>query len=249
MARTILYTSPQPELLRGKVALVTGGARGLGLETCRQLSKAGCQVILSARELSRCDEALQSLGEYAGGVVVCALDVSDARSIRACKHYVVERFGRLDILINNAGVYLDDPRKYEGACTAGRFAETLAVNVTGAFALIEAFVDGMRARNFGRVVNVSSGMGRCIELEGDSVAYRTSKAALNSLTKILAERERAFNIKINAVCPGWVRTAMGGDTAVRSVQVGARGIVTAASLPDDGYSGHLLRDGERMGCS
>lgn len=244
-----IYTSATPQALHGKVALVTGGARGLGLEICRQLAAYGARVVLSARNVTDIVGAEQQVAATMPGVDVFPLDVSDGLSIKRCRAFIIGKYGRLDILVNNAGVFLDDPRRDVYACSAAQFADTLTVNLTGTYAVTDAFIEGMRLNNYGRIVNVSSGMGRCVELEGTAVAYRTSKAAVNTLTKILAARESHYNIKINSVCPGWIRTDMGGEAAPRSAAMGASGILIAASLPDDGYSGQLLRDGERLGCS
>ncbi|CRM79599.1 3-oxoacyl-[acyl-carrier-protein] reductase FabG [Pseudomonas sp. 37 R 15] len=244
-----IYTRATPEALRGKVALVTGGARGLGLEICRQLVAHGALVVLCARKAGDIEHGDYRVAADIAGVDVFPLDVSDALSIEHCRAFVIGKYGRLDILVNNAGVFLDDPRKDVHVCHASQFADTLTVNLVGTYAVTDAFISDMRRHNYGRIVNVSSGMGRCVELDGTAVAYRTSKAAVNTLTKILADRERPYNIKINSVCPGWIRTDMGGDCAPRSAAAGALGVLIAASLPDDGYSGQLLRDGERLGCS
>jgi NAD(P)-dependent dehydrogenase (short-subunit alcohol dehydrogenase family) len=173
-----------------------------------------------------------------------------------CRDQVLASFERVDILINNAGVYLDKPSHVQAALDntvlpheelAELLVATMDVNVIGVMRTIDAFVPSMRGAHYGRIVNVSSGMARYVELAGNAVCYRTSKAALNTLSRVLALREAPFNIKINAVCPGWIQTDMGGPHALRSAEQGTYGVLYAAALSDDGPTGQLLRDGECFG--
>lgn len=228
-----------------RVALVTGANRGIGAEVVRQLSKRGLGVVAAARGYGR------TAAQDGRGVWKLRLDVTSPEEVAAARDFVASRFGRLDILINNAGVYLDDPRKSPAPSVCDYdpelFVTTLDVNVVGAFRLIRAFLPMMKSNNYGRVVNVSSGMGRMVEVEPSAPFYRTSKAALNFLTQVIASEVVGYDIKVNAVCPGWVRTDMGGREAVRSVGAGARGVVWAATLDAGGPNGLLLRDGEAFG--
>jgi NAD(P)-dependent dehydrogenase (short-subunit alcohol dehydrogenase family) len=183
-------------------------------------------------------------------LIVQHLDVTSDSDVEQLRLHIIKSFGRLDILINNAGVYLDDPRlNYRGSVCDYEprlLLATMDVNLVGSFRLIRAFLPLMKANNFGRIVNVSSGMGRRIEIQPSSLFYRTSKAALNFLTSVLAVEVEGYNIKINAVCPGWIQTDMGGARAIRTVQDGARGVIHAALVDRDGPNGVLLRDGQPL---
>ena len=162
---------------------------------------------------------------------------------------MVAPFGRVDILINNAAVYLD--KQASGSplldLDPSILEQTMKANLTGPLRLIQAFLPGMIDRGYGRIVNVSSDMGRIAELHPSGAYYRLSKLALNGLTKMVAAEATGTNVVVNAVSPGWVRTDMGGSAATRSIEEGASGIVWAATLPGDGPSGLLFRDGKELG--
>lgn len=178
------------------------------------------------------------------------LDVTTESSVAELGAYIHSRCGRVDILVNNAGVSLDGHGTEEagGASVFNASLETLSAtlktNLYGPLLLAQELVPLMKQQHYGRIVNVSSGMGQLSDMEGKSPAYRISKTALNALTRILAAETRGFNILVNSVCPGWVRTDMGGPSAERTVEQGASGIVWAATLPDDGPSGGFFRDGQ-----
>lgn len=218
--------------------LITGANRGIGLETARVLAERGHTILLGSRDRGRGEAAAAGIGEEGGDVRVVQLDVADAGSIERC---VTEVAGDgVDVLINNAGIYpsgtvLDgDPGDWE---------RCMAVHVHGPLRLIRGLVPGMVDRGHGRVVNVSSGSGSFGEGLSGPAPYCVSKAALNALTVKLADALPGA-VKVNAVCPGWVRTRMGGANASRSVAEGAEGLVWAATLPDDGPTGGFFRDGE-----
>lgn len=218
--------------------LITGGNRGIGLETARVLAGQGHEILLGSRDRGRGEEAAAELADAGGDVRVIQVDVADAESIDRCIAEVADP--GVDVLINNAGIYpsgsvLDgDPEDYR---------RCMDVHLHGPLRLIQGLVPGMVDRGGGRVVNVSSGSGSFGEgLEGPA-PYCISKAALNALTVKLAE-ELPDTVKVNTLCPGWVRTRMGGSNANRSVEEGARGVVWAATLPDDGPTGGFFRDGE-----
>ena len=228
------------------VALVTGAYRGLGLETCRQLSRAGYRVILTARDEQTGREAVERLNADGGTVSFFPLDVKDPKQISALADHVQAAFGRLDVLVNNAGIFPDAPPD-EAASSALRadpatLLEGFETNTLGPFRLCQALIPLMNGE--GRIVNVSSGMGQLSEMNGCCPAYRVSKTALNALTRLFADELQQTGIKINSVCPGWVRTQMGGEQAPLSVEQGAEGIVWAATLPADGPSGGFFRHGE-----
>ena len=230
---------------QSRIALITGANRGLGLETARQLAQAGHQVILTSRDEADGRAAIELLSSQGLEIQYQRLDVSDASSILAVKSYLENSFGRLDILINNAGIYLD---RGQPALEVDEdiVQKTFGGNFYGPLRTCQAYIPLMRAGEYGRVVNVSSGMGALSDMGGRMLGYKASKTALNALTRILADEVRASNIKVNAVCPGWVRTDMGGSNASRSLEQGASGIVWAATLPDDGPNGGFFRDGKPL---
>ncbi len=227
-----------------RIALVTGANRGIGLEVCRQLAECGLRVVLTARDPQAGQTATAELTRAGHDVTFCPLDVTDPAAAEAARAFVAERFGHLDVLVNNAAVYLDDDVSIFDVPLSD-FAATLAANLYGPLHLCRAFVPDMRRRGYGRVVNVSSESGQLRSMGGYNGAYAISKTALNALTRVVAA-EAGPAVKVNAVCPGWVRTDMGGPHASRSVAQGAAGIVWLATLPDSGPSGGFFRDGQPL---
>jgi NAD(P)-dependent dehydrogenase (short-subunit alcohol dehydrogenase family) len=229
----------------GRIAVVTGGNRGMGLETCRQLTRRGARVVLTSRDPAKGEAAARRLQDENLDVRHYPLDVADDESIGRLAEFVRREFGRLDILVNNAGIVRgrDEPREcamrpFEA--TPAGLREVLATNLIGPFLLCQGLIPLMRGS--GRVVNVSSGMGQLTDMGADLPAYRISKAGLNALTRIFASELAGTGIKVNAVCPGWVHTDMGGAGATRSVEEGVATTIWLATLPDDGPSGGLFRD-------
>ena len=232
------------------VAVVTGANRGLGLETARQLAKRDLRVIITSRNPSKGEAALEKLLAEELDVVFHVLDVASESSVAELGAFIHSRCGRVDILVNNAGVFLDGHGAEDtgGASVLTASLETLTTtlktNLYGPLLLAQELVPLMKQQHYGRIVNVSSGMGQLSEMEGKSPAYRISKTALNALTRILAAETQGYNILVNSVCPGWVRTDMGGSNAERTVEQGVSVIVWAATLPDDGPTGGFFRDGQ-----
>lgn len=228
-----------------RVAIITGANRGLGFETCRQLTQQGYQVVLTSRDTAKGQAAVQQLRQSGGKVIHHPLDVTSQESINQLRDFVVREFGRADVLVNNAALYLDEGRDVLNV-ELEIFHTTIETNVYGPLRLCQAIVPLMLRQNYGRVVNVSSGSGQMAGMSSDTPAYGLSKVALNALTLMLASRCRGKNILVNAVCPGWVRTEMGGPAAPRSVEEGADSIVWLATLPDGGPSGGFFRDRQRI---
>ncbi len=229
----------------GRTALVTGANRGIGLETCRQLARLGYRVILTSRDEGKGLEAVKTLSTGGGEISFHQLDVTDQESILDLCDFVVSRFGAADLLVNNAAI-LPDPFGRILKVDVGRFRAALETNTLGPLMLCQTFIPMMRAQNYGRVVNVSSGAGQIRNMVNDMPAYRLSKIALNGLTLMLAKSVRRYNILVNAACPGWVRSEMGGPTAERSLEHGADGIVWLATLPDGGPNGGFFRDRKQI---
>lgn len=231
-----------------RIAVITGASRGLGLETCRQLARLGITVVLTARDSIKGETAAAMLRAENLDVRFYPLDVTNEESTEELARFIEREYGRLDILVNNAGVVRD---RFDRATWVSQPAletdiETLHVtldtNTFGALRAMRALIPLMHGR--GNVVNVSSGMGQLNEMEDSFIGYRLSKTGLNVLTRVVAAELKDTGIKINSVCPGWVRTDMGGPDAPRSVTEGAAGIVWAATLPEDGPSGGFFRDGQ-----
>src|SRR5262249_25894435 len=180
-----------------------------------------------------------------GNVQPLALDVTDAASVARAKADAIKRFGRVDVLVNNAAVLLDANRELFDI-PGDLFRTTMETNVLGAIATSAAFVPGMIERRFGRVVNVSSRAGQLATMGDYAPAYSISKAALNAFTLQLAAATNGSGVLVNSADPGWVRTEMGGSNATRSVQQGADTIVWLATLPDNGPTGEFFSDRRRI---
>ncbi|MEF8703048.1 MAG: SDR family NAD(P)-dependent oxidoreductase [Candidatus Accumulibacter sp. UW26] len=237
-------------MLAQKLAVVTGAARGIGFAVARDLAATGCLVLMVGRGAEAIENAARELQERGLRVLPHVADVTDASAVAALAARLRREFGRLDILINNAGVLLE-AKDFVAPQAASVFVvdpqvvvATHACNTLAPLRLIQSVVPLMRENGWGRIVNVSSSMGQLAEMGGFWPAYRMSKTALNALTRLTAKELAGSPIKINAVCPGWCRTAMVGDDATRSADQGAQGIVWAALLPDDGPSGGFFRDGK-----
>ncbi|MFF2193928.1 SDR family oxidoreductase [Streptomyces sp. NPDC058157] len=227
------------------VSLVTGGNRGIGRETARQLAGLGHTVLLSARRPEDAERAVADLAPgRPGRLLPCRLDVTDADHVRALARRVEEEFGRLDVLVNNAAVNYDTARRAVSV-DLDEVRRTLETNLFGAWRTTQAFLPLLRRSPHPRVVNVSSESGSLEGMSGGTPAYGVSKAALNALTRKLADELRAEGILVNAVCPGWIATDMGGPGG-DPVDQGAAGVVWAATLPDSGPSGGFFRKGEPL---
>jgi NAD(P)-dependent dehydrogenase (short-subunit alcohol dehydrogenase family) len=228
-----------------QVALVTGANRGIGREVARQLASRDIVTILSARDAGKAADAAATLADAGLPVMPAQLDVTDADSVQRMIGDVDSKYGRLDILINNAGIVAD-----VGTTSATADLDlvqlTLDTNLFGAWRVAKACIPLMHRRRHGRIVNVSSSVGSFALMKGGAPGYRVSKAALNALTRMLAVEvaEDFPDILVNAVCPGDVRTDLGGPDAPRTVEEGADTPVWLATLPQGGPSGGFFRDRE-----
>ena len=222
----------------GRIALVSGGNRGIGLEVCRQLAERGYTVVMGSRDEEKGRVAAERLE---GDVIPHQLDVSDAGSVDRMAAFLEEEVGRLDILVNNAAISNDEGQRGVDA-DLDRVRESLEANLFGAWRLCEIAIPLMRRNGYGRMVNVSTGLAALEDMGGGSPGYRVSKTALNALTRILASELRGSGILVNAVNPGWVQTDMGGSGATRPVEEGAEALVWAATLPNNGPTGGFFRD-------
>jgi NAD(P)-dependent dehydrogenase (short-subunit alcohol dehydrogenase family) len=226
-----------------RVAIVTGGNKGIGFQICKDLAAKGLRVILTARNPELGKAACDELKGQGLELIFHRLDVNDAASIAQAVRFAQREFERVDVLINNAGISLDaGKRLHEVAMEA--VENTLRTNFYGPLLMSRAVIPSMRRNKYGRIVNVSSDLGSMNSMGGGYPSYRISKAALNALTRIMAAELSGTNIKINSMTPGWVRTAMGGAGAPRSVEQGAATAVWLAMLPDSGPSGGYFREGK-----
>jgi NAD(P)-dependent dehydrogenase (short-subunit alcohol dehydrogenase family) len=233
-----------------RTAIVTGANRGVGREIAKKLVLLGNRVLFTSRDELKgkqsFDKLKRDLDTQSGGELVYhQLDVTDYDSILRLRDFVLSDYEAADVLVNNAAVLLDQ---------YGRILQTpvdiyrasFETNVYGPLALCQMFIPVMLERNYGRVVNVSSGAGQVADMVDDMTAYRLSKLALNGLTLMLANAVAGTNVLVNAGCPGWVRTDMGSPEAPRSAEKGAEGLVWLATLPEGGPQGGFFRDRQRI---
>jgi NAD(P)-dependent dehydrogenase (short-subunit alcohol dehydrogenase family) len=223
------------------VAVVTGANRGIGREVARQLAGRGYLTVLGSRDEERGRKAAAEIGGERAGIVARRLDVADDASVRAAARWVEDELGRCDALVNNAAIDYDTDAR---AVTADldRVRRAMETNLFGAWRTALAFLPLLRRSPHPRLVNVSSGSGSLSSMGAGTPAYSVSKAGLNALTCILAAELRGDRVLVNAVCPGWVATDMGGP-AGRPVSEGAASVTWAVLLDDDGPTGGFFRDG------
>ena len=226
-----------------RIAIVTGGNRGIGFEICRQLARlGGIRVVLTARDESKGRAAAKKLRGEGLEVDTHALDVTSELSVKALAAGLEKNYGRCDVLVNNAGVMLDPRGSRVLDSGLGTWRATLDTNLIGPLLLIQTLAPIMKRNRYGRIVNVSSGQGQLSDMSAGTPAYRVSKTALNALTRTLAAELNGSGVLVNAMCPGWVKTDMGGSSAPRTAEQGADTALWLATLPDDGPSGGFFRD-------
>jgi NAD(P)-dependent dehydrogenase (short-subunit alcohol dehydrogenase family) len=236
--------------MKQQVALVTGSNRGIGFEIAKQLVMKKIMVILTSRNLAKVEAAMRNLGrDSVKKVVAMELDVSNQASIDILSNEVEKTFGRLDILVNNAAILIDKEDVVASNADIETVKATLETNLIGAWRMCKAFIPLMKKNGYGRIVNVSSGSGEFEHMArsgGYWPAYSVSKASLNALTVMLASELKGTNVLVNAVCPGWVRTDMGGPNATRSAEEGATTPVWLATLPNGGPTGKNYYDKKQI---
>lgn len=221
-----------------KIALVTGANRGIGLEIVKGLSKQGHKVLMAVRDVDNAKEVIDE--EVLKDVHPIELDLTDENSVNDGVTKAQAVFGRVDILVNNAGILHDEDIE---KATLDAWNESLQIHLTSPFLLAQALLPQMKSRGFGRLVNISSGWGSFREgLEGPMI-YAVTKGALNALTvKLAQEVTSSENIKVNAMCPGWVHTRMGGVDAPKTPEQGAETAIWLATVDEDGPNGSFFRD-------
>ncbi|GAA2214144.1 SDR family oxidoreductase [Nonomuraea monospora] len=224
-----------------RIALVTGGNRGLGQEIARQLATLGMRVIIGARTLAAGEEATQE--DMFAGLMVSAkvLDVTRPEQIQIVVKQIVSDYGRIDVLINNAGI--SDGWQRPSTVDLDAASMVLNVNLLGAWMCAREVIPHMKANGYGRIVNISSRLASMATMDQwQEPAYRISKVALNALTRVLASEVQGTGILVNAASPGWVRTRLGGPNAPRTVEQGADTPVWLATLPENGPTGGFYGD-------
>jgi len=232
-----------------RVALVTGGNKGIGLAAVRALAKKGVQVVLGSRNEIRGAAALEQLKKEGLTVTMARLDVTSLDSISSARRQILREFGRLDILVSNAGVMPDRETSILDL-TPEHLGEALQTNLLGPLQLAQAVIPDMIEQNYGRIVHVSTTLGLLAEMANPKSpfaglrcpAYRISKASLNALTALLSCGLSGTNVLVNSLCPGWVKTDMGGPEAPGKPENSGEDIAWLATLPDGGPSGQFFRD-------
>lgn len=223
--------------------LITGANKGIGFETARQLGQKGYFIILTGRNENKINQSLAELKKESINADALLIDVSNAQSIKKAADEILKRNYKLDVLINNAAVLYKNDKSILQENEI--LTETITTNSIGPLTVIKEFLSFMNSPS--RIINVSSGGGSMTDpVGGWAPAYCVSKTLLNSITRQLAEELKPKNISVNAVCPGWVRTDMGGKNAPRSVEKGAETIVWLASEADHKLTGKFFRDKKQI---
>ncbi|MDG0815235.1 SDR family NAD(P)-dependent oxidoreductase [Bdellovibrio svalbardensis] len=232
-----------------KIAVVTGASRGLGYATSEALAQRGFKVVMAMRDPEKSQKQINAMKMKDLDVVAMKLDVSQEKSINEFAEAFRREYGYLDVLVNNAGIFIDDEdggNKSVFKTKSSTIQKTFATNTLGPFLLTQKLFPLMQQEGSGRIVNVSSGMGQLSEMDGNYAAYRISKTALNVVTQVFAAEGKGHDILVNSICPGWVRTDMGGAGASRDINQGIKGILWAATLPKGGPTGGFFRDGDAI---
>jgi NAD(P)-dependent dehydrogenase (short-subunit alcohol dehydrogenase family) len=238
-----------------KVALITGGNKGIGLETARQLGKLGIKVLVGARDQAKGEAAVAELKKDGVDARAVKLDVDNSADHAAVAKLIEKDYGRLDILINNAGIMLDGRKGNETSKTSQEvLRKTFNTNFFAVVGLTQALLPLLKKSVGGRIVNLSSILGSntlhatpgSFIYDAKTFAYDASKAALNSFTIHLAHELKDTKIKVNSAHPGWVKTEMGGEGAQLDIETGAKTSVELATVQDSGPNGAFLHLGKPL---
>ena len=232
-----------------KIALITGANKGLGFETARQLGAKNVKVLIGARDETRGREAAENLQKDGLDAEFVLIDVTDEKTLEAAAKYVEENYGKLDVLVNNAGIAVEYGLE-PGELDLKSIRQTFDTNFFGVIAVTNAFLPLIKKSDSGRIVNVSSGLGSLAQNSDPNwdfsavkpVAYNSSKAALNMFTVILASQLKDAKIKVNAADPGYTATDLNQNSGLKPVEQGASIIFDLATLPDDGATGGYFDD-------
>jgi NAD(P)-dependent dehydrogenase (short-subunit alcohol dehydrogenase family) len=243
-----MFSGGMADMSTPQIALITGANRGIGLETARQLGQKGMHVFLGSRDAGRGKAAAEKLKAQGIAAEAIELDVTNVRTIKAAAEIIANRFGRLDVLVNNAAVALDDKTKPPSGQSLDTWRATFEVNFFGMVQVTQIMLPLLRKSNAGRIVNLASGLAS-ITLHADPkeglpkemAIYSVSKTAVNAWTVQLAAELKNTPIKVNACDPGWVKTDMGGPNALDEVDVGARTSIRLATLDGNGPSGEFIK--------
>ena len=226
-----------------RVALVSGGNRGLGLQLVRRLALLGMRVVLGSRLLADGHAAIDRLGDMADRVAVRQLDITDADSVARLVGWMTHRLGRCDVLVNNAAVLMEED---DGGSSTDVpldvVRRTMETNLLGTWRLTQAIVPLMRARRYGRIVNISSDLGSLASMRRGFPAYRASKTAVNALTRMLADELAHDGILVNSCSPEPLWPDGGEGVAALRLSASSRAPLWLATLPDDGPTGGFYRD-------
>jgi NAD(P)-dependent dehydrogenase (short-subunit alcohol dehydrogenase family) len=225
-----------------RIAIVTGANRGIGHEIARQLIKEDVFVVAGVRDRTKCEETAAGLRRGSDNVAAYPLDVNDTNNVRLFVEHVVKQHGAPSILVNNAGIFPESSQARVEDTHTSLWRHTFETNLFGTVRMCREVIPHMKKLRYGRIVNMSSGMGQMSQMTAGSPAYRVSKAALNALTITLAAELSGTGILVNSMSPGWVRTDMGGPDAPRSPEEAADTAVWLSLLPSSGPTGQFFRD-------
>jgi len=230
--------------MKPRIAVVTGANKGMGKAISEKLASQNYHVIMVGRNDNDLKKAGNELAEKKYSVETFLADISQKEDCEKLIQFIDKTHGRLDVLINNAGIYIDESKECSDlAFKDSVMKQTMETNAMAPYRLMKGLIPLMRKNGHGRVVNVSSGLGSFEGAASYCLSYSVSKATLNMLTKLFASEVDGTKIKVNAICPGWVQTDMGGKSAPRTIEQGISGMLWAATLDESGPNGGFFRDG------